>query len=142
MSGNLILGIILIIFVLISAFIETKQGIYIKTRKGSKKITLLLSLKSYMQYIIYGIALISIYFIYPNSSVIVKKIFRAVTGVIIFIISCNMCRPIVISFILNDFSESGKEWKEYCASRNIFKKILIKIFKINFDGFKVLKTKN
>ena len=31
MIGNLILGIILIIFVLISAFVETKQRIYIKT---------------------------------------------------------------------------------------------------------------
>ncbi len=142
MARNLILGIILLIFVLISIFIEKKQGIYIKTKKGSEKITLLLSLKSYIQYVICAIALIGIYFIYPNSSVIVKKIFRIVTTVIIFIVSYNMCRPIVISFILNDFSESKKEWKEYYASRNIFKKFLIKIFRINFDGFYPSKTKN
>lgn len=141
MIGNLILGIILIIFVLISAFVETKQRIYIKTKKGFEKMTVLLSLKNHLQYIIYVVVLISIYFIYPNSNNIVKKIFRTVEMVIIFLISYNIYRPIFLSLILNDFSKSGKNWKEYYTSRNILKKILIKVFRINFDGFQSAKTK-
>ena len=141
MIGNLILGIILIIFVLISAFVETKQRIYIKTKKGFEKMTVLLSLKNHLQYIIYVVVLISIYFIYPNSNNIVKKIFRTVEMVIIFLISYNIYRPIFLSLILNDFSKSGKNWKEYYTSRNILKKILIQVFRINFDGFQSAKTK-
>ena len=103
--------------------------------------TVLLSLKNHLQYIIYVVVLISIYFIYPNSNNIVKKIFRTVEMVIIFLISYNIYRPIFLSLILNDFSKSGKNWKEYYTSRNILKKILIKVFRINFDGFQSAKTK-
>ena len=132
MTESLILGIILIIFVLISAFIEIKQGIYYKTKKGLEKINVPISLKNNLRYIIYAVALISIYFIYQNSSDIMKKIFRIAEHIVILVILYNMCRSLVNMIILNDFSEIGKEWKEYYASRNIFKKIMIKIFRINF----------
>lgn len=134
MIMDLILGICTLIFTLVLIVVERKS-IYVKKNGKVEKSGIWNGLKYYKRWIFYALAIILIYFIYPYSNSITKNIFKITIMLMEINIIYVAYQNIIRAIILERYSRQEKQWKEYYDSRNIFEKVIIKIFKINFSDY-------